>query len=222
MTTIIRLLPLAVIACLAWGCSDSSSFDGAQGNSAPSDDAPAVGDVAAQFTAQRPAKTYDDPSATVRDFLTAVCSGDDQTATSLLSTAAQEEAWKNGMAISADGFPQAKFDVSQVEHIDETEAHVMSVWSDVTPDGQTKTFQCVWLLSREQHGWCVYGMATKFLESMSPVILNFENHADMTKKQRWVEKQIAQHRQHQQTQSQEQGARPAIQQATRPTAEAAR
>ena len=116
---------------------------------------------------QRPEQAYTDPRQAVHDFLTSVKNGDDTSATALLSTAAQQEAWRNGMAISADGFPDANFEVSEVEFLNNnTEAHVMSVWSDTTPDGEIKAFRCVWLLNHEPHGWCVYGMATKYLESM--------------------------------------------------------
>ena len=45
-------------------------------------------------------------------------------------------------------------------------------------------------------------MANKFLESMDPIELNFENQADMQKKQKWAEQQIAQHLERQQQQVQ--------------------
>jgi hypothetical protein len=147
------------------------------------------------FVAQRPQKKYANPSESVSDFLIAVKSGDDVTATALLTTDAQKEAWTNGLAISGDGFPDAQFDVSEVEYLNQnSEAHVMSTWSDKTPYDEEKTFQCVWLLRRESHGWCIYGMATKFLEHLQPIVLNFENQADMQKRQQWAEQQIVKHR----------------------------
>lgn len=147
------------------------------------------------FTAQRPEKTYTDPSEAVSDFLVAVKSGEEAVATALLTTGAQREAWTNGLAISGEGFPAAKFDVSEVEYLNQnTEAHVMSTWADQTPQGERKTFQCVWLLRHEPHGWCIYGMATKFLEHLQPVVLNFENQVEMQKRQQWAEQQIVKHR----------------------------
>ena len=214
MRTSIHSLSLAIIACLTIGCSGTGSSDPSQAITQSNNVSPTDKTAKNGFVPKRPAQSYEDPRLTVQDFLTSVKSGDDQTATALLSTVAQEEAWKNGMAISADGFPAARFDVSEVEYLNENkEAHVMSVWSDATPYGETKTFRCVWLLRREPHGWCVYGMSTKFLESMDPIELNFENQADMQKKQRWAEQQIAQHLERQQPQVQG----PPVQQATHTT-----
>ena len=150
------------------------------------------------FQPVRPELEYKDPRDTVADFLASVKAGDDKTATSLLTTAAQKEAWKNGLAISADGFPDAEFQVSEVEYLRENaEAHVKSTWSDVTPAGEAQSCECVWLLNREPHGWCVYGMATKFLDHVPPVVLNFENQREMMKKQQWAAEQISRHRQQQ-------------------------
>ena len=154
-------------------------------------DVAATPETTPSFVAERPSTRYDDPRRAVNDFLVAVKSGDDKTATSLLTTDAQKEAWSNGMAISAEGFPDAKFDISEVEYIREnSEAHVMSTWSDTTPHGEHKSFQCVWLLRAEAHGWCIYGMAAKFLENVQPIVLNFENQTEMEKRQQWAEEQI--------------------------------
>jgi hypothetical protein len=144
------------------------------------------------FVAKRPGVSHAEPGTAVREFLEAVCSGDDTTATALLTTKAQYEAWRYGLAISGEGFPHAEFDVSEVEYLDGNQsAHVMSTWTDVDLDGLPRTFQCVWILRREAHGWAIAGMATKFLEGADPVILNFENQTEMTKQQRWAEQQIA-------------------------------
>lgn len=146
------------------------------------------------FVAQRPATRYDDPRQSVNDFLLAVKAGNDAVATQLLTTEAQREAWTNGMAISAEGFPDARFQISEVEYInDQKEAHVLSTWADRTPSGQEKTFQCVWLLKHEAHGWCIYGMASKFLDHVQPIVLNFEDQAEMLQRQQWAEQQIRKH-----------------------------
>lgn len=186
-------LPVIVIASFAVGCGDSSTpTANNSGETAPI----ATAEDMPGFEPARPATRYDDPRQSVNDFLVAVKSGDDKTATALLTTAAQQEAWTNGMAISGEGFPDARFDVSEVEYLkDNSEAHVMSVWADKTPYGEQKSFECVWLLRQETHGWCIYGMATKFLDNVQPIVLNFENQAEMQKRQEWAEQQIVAHRQ---------------------------
>jgi len=209
---------LTVLSCFSTGCgggpiSDLVGQAGEHAGSNSQSETPG-------FVAQRPEKSYQHPGETVNDFLVAVKSGEDELATALLTTLAQEEAWTNGLAISGEGFPAAKFDISEVEFLKEnTEAHVLSVWSDRTY-GQRKSFECVWLLRREQHGWCIYGMATKFLEELPPVILNFENQAEMQQRQRWAQQQIVKHQQLELEQQQAKAQGPqrpdVIQQATRP------
>ncbi len=215
MKTSFRSLTLVMVACLTFGCGRPASHSDPNSSTEP----PVASDAgASDFAPQRPTQTYGDPRDAVRDFLTAVQGGDKNTATSLLTSAAQEEAWENGLAISADGFPDAKFDVSEVKYVNgDSESHVMSVWSDETPAGETKTFQCVWLLRHEQQSWCIYGMATRFLESMAPVVLNFEDQSDMMNKQKWAAEQIAKHRQLQQKMVQG-----PVQQVARPTATSTR
>ncbi len=210
MKTSFRSLTLATVACLTFGCGRPASHSDPNSSTEP----PVASDAgASDFSPQRPTQTYGDPRDAVRDFLTAVQGGDKNTASSLLTSAAQEEAWENGLAISADGFAAATFDVSEVEYIKEnSESRVMSVWSDKTPAGEEKTFQCVWLLRNEQQSWCIYGMATKFLESVAPVVLNFEDQSDMMKKQEWAAQQIDKHRQLQQK-----NVQGPVQQAARPT-----
>lgn len=179
---------------VAVGCGGPSTDPVTSAQATPAADTTSS-DASPTFSAQRPAKTYVDPSVAVNDFLVAVKSGQDEAATSLLTTDAQKEAWTNGLAISSEGFADAQFEVSEVEYLNNNaEAHVMSLWSDVTQQGQRKSFQCVWLLRKESHGWCIYGMATKFLDDAPPVILNFENQNEMQRRQKWAEQQIAKHR----------------------------
>ena len=164
------------------------------------------------FQPKRATKTYSDPREVVVDFLQAFRDGRNDHATALLSTGAQEEAWKNGMAITAEQFPQAEFTISEIAYLDEnTKSHVMSTWSDVTATGKEKQETCVWILRKEPHGWCISGMASKFLEGVRPVELDFEDQADMQRKIRWAEDQIRRHRLAQQATQ-----RQPVQQANRP------
>lgn len=185
-------------AALAVGCGGSQEPQVADdgGETASSSDQ--------GFQAVRPAKQYSDPRESINDFLVAVKTGDDNSATALLTTDAQREAWTHGLAISAEGFPDAKFEVSEVEYLEEnTEARVMSVWENKSQYGKEKSFQCVWFLRAESHGWCVYGMATKFLDHIRPAMLNFENQVAMQKEQAWAQQQIENYAALQQSQQQQ-------------------
>ena len=183
-------LIVALLTALSFGCSDSPQTEVA--TSGQQAGQPAT-QLKTGFTPVRPAKTYSDPQHTVNDFLVAVTTGDDQTATSLLTTKAQEEAWSNGLAISSDGFPNARFKMTETMIDPNTgiDAEVGTVWMD----GNDETYPCVWILKKEQHGWCIAGMATKFLESAPPVVLPFEDQKEMARRQQEANRLIQEHRQ---------------------------
>jgi hypothetical protein len=211
------VVTLALFCCLVIGCGADDTTVVSEATVTPN--AATTEGSAPSFKPVRSKVEYEDPRDTVTEFLASVRAGDDATATSLLTTAAQQEAWKNGLAISADGFPDAEFQVAEVEYLrDNTEAHVKSTWSDITPTGESQSFECVWLLNREPHGWCVYGMATKFLDHVPPVILNFENQREMMKKQQWAAELISRHRQQQVAD----GSRGPVQQAMRNSTQSTR
>lgn len=190
MRTIRYLSTACVTIAFVIGCGEKTPPE-----STPADSS-AASDENAGFRPQRPTHRYDDPRQAVHDFLVAVKTGEESTATALLTTAAQKEAWSNGMAISSEGFPDAAFEVSEVNYLEgKTEAEVWSTWADKTPYGEEKSFECVWLLREEPHGWCIFGMAAKFLEGVPPVVLPFEDQAEMAKRQQWADQKIREQRQ---------------------------
>lgn len=169
MRTLPSCLTLVILATFI-GCSEQPAS-----TTAGSSDSNAQ----AEFVPIRPTKPYETPEATVADFLVAVKAGDDNAATSLLSTASQRDAWSNGMGITTEGFPNSDFQIADVEYLEgNQEAHVMCRGSDVSIyDGTPASFDCVWLLRREPHGWSIYGMGSQ-VEGIN-VLLNFENQAEM-------------------------------------------
>lgn len=140
------------------------------------------------FVLLTPTKIYDNAGDSVRDFLHAITTGDDKTATSLMSYAAQKETWANGLALSSDGFPGTRFSITDTEQISPTVTHVETTWIDE----QQNSYPCVWLLRKEQHGWCIFAMATKFMENADPVVLPFEDHEKLKKVQEAAMRQMRQ------------------------------
>ncbi len=196
----IAVFSITVALSLAIGCSESTtpSANAPGSTQTTSTPGPAVANAAAPtansmpgFVAKRPKASYTDPRQAVYDFLVSVKTGDHETATALLTTGAQQEAWKNGLAISGDGFPDAQFSISESQLLENQEAHVMTVWQNEREAGVQKSFECVWLLRQEPHGWCIHGMATR-LEVEPPQVLelNFENQAEMQQRQQWAQKQM--------------------------------
>lgn len=185
------ILSFALIATLSLGCGDSPQTDVAtNGNSTSA----ATDDTDENFVPISPGKVYNDPRDSVRDFLMAITRGDDKTATSLLTYAAQRETWSNGLALTSEGLPGTNFTVGHAEQVKEDETHVETTYVDE----QDNTYPCVWLLRKENEGWRIFAMATKFMEGAAPVILPFEDHAEMERRHKAAVQQLnAQHQRNQ-------------------------
>lgn len=194
-----RIATISLISLtVSLGCSEtppsetSSTAPSAQQTASVANPPAAKNAAMPGFQPQRPDQNYADPRQTVTDFLVAVKAGDHNVATTLLSTAAQQEAWKNGLAITSEGFPDASFKISEAEILEgNQEAHVMTVWDNVREFGGQNEFECVWLLRNESHGWCVYGMAMRLeVEPPQPLVFNFENQPEMQRRQAWAAEQM--------------------------------
>lgn len=180
-------ISFAAVMSFVVGCSDAptatsqaptTSSPGAPSQVIPNA-APAAGDQAG-FVPVNPTKRYDDPRETVHDFLTAITVGDDKTATSLMSYAAQRETWSNGLALSSEGLPGTNFKITATEVVKPSvESHVETTWVDEN----NNAYPCVWLLKNEKNGWCIYGMATRYMENAPPVMLDFEDHEKLRQAQ---------------------------------------
>jgi hypothetical protein len=130
------------------------------------------------------------PDAVVRQFLEAVKAADHLAADQLLTAAARAESEKSGLSVAPPGSPTATFTVGEVEYLKEQAgAHVASQWSDVVED-EPRTDTIVWILRKEAEGWRIAGMATKVFEDEPPLILNFEDHQEMQRKQALVEEEL--------------------------------
>ncbi len=131
-----------------------------------------------------------DPAQTVENFLAAVKAADDQTAERLLTTLAREKTAELDIVVAPPGSETASFEVGQVEYLSKTEAHVSSIWIDLDLDGQSQSDKIVWALRRSADGWRIAGMATQVFEDQPMLFLNFEDPADMLRKQQLVEEEI--------------------------------
>ncbi len=157
---------------------------------------------AKQATGQAPKAAsrvrHAEPKESVAKFLEALRSGDDQLASSMLTSKAQEEMARTEAAIKPPGSSTAKFDVTEVELMGDAKdgAHVLSTWTDTNLDGSEETYEIVWLLRKEAEGWAIAGMATKVFDDQEPLILNFEDPIDAQRKREAVDEEIARRTQH--------------------------
>jgi hypothetical protein len=129
------------------------------------------------------------PDKVVGQFLAAVSKGDKTTANNLLTPLARTKTAEMQMELPG-GSPTAEFQVGEVELVDQGGAHVACDWTDVDAEGQRHTDKVIWVLRQEDEGWRIAGMATKVFEDQLPVILNFEDPADMIRKQELVQQEM--------------------------------
>lgn len=132
------------------------------------------------------------PDGTVVEFLNAVRAGDDQKASTLLTSKAREEMQAANMYVQPPGSPNAQFEIGEVKSMPEHGgAHVDSTWTDVTPSGEQRAYDITWILRKEGSTWRVAGMATKLFEDMPPLVLNFEDPTDMRAQVEAAESELA-------------------------------
>jgi hypothetical protein len=132
----------------------------------------------------------DDPAAAVAVFLEALRSGDDETATQMLSTIAREKTVALTGNIKPPASDTAKFAVGKVVFIGDDGAQVTSTWTDLDEEGEPVTDTAIWVLRKEEAGWRVAGVAAEVFPGEPPVLQNFEDPEDMFRKQEMVRKEI--------------------------------
>lgn len=130
------------------------------------------------------------PDQAVFKFLEAVRTGDEQTADSMLTPLARQKTQEMEMVVAPPGSDTASFEVNGVEMISADGAHVSCVWSDVDEAGERSSDTIIWMVRREFDGWRIAGMATKIFADQPPLFLNFEDPADMIRKQQMLQAEI--------------------------------
>ena len=135
---------------------------GCAGSESPSPTTQAPSSATSSATEQPAAATTPDtstPERAVAVFLDAVRRGDDQVASSMFTPLAREKTAELDIQVAPRGSDTAKFDVGEVQYLDEaqTGARVKSAWTDLDPEGKPRTDDIVWMLRRAADGWRVAG-----------------------------------------------------------------
>ncbi|WP_146532757.1 hypothetical protein [Rubripirellula reticaptiva] len=107
--------------------------------------------------------------------------GADTGAGSLLTTRAQAELKRIGIAVTPIGSPNAKFTVTRSEAFPEQPNSMLvhTIWTEPGADGTTTNTEVVWALERESVGWRISGLAMDQGGSEGPQFIDFENGARM-------------------------------------------
>lgn len=172
------------------------SLSGCGANSQSTDDASAdvpnsqTSEVGLSSQAPPIEGSTSDPAQVVEKFLSAVKSADERTAERLLTKLARRKTTELGIAVDPDGSDTASFEVGEVRYISQSEVHVASIWTELDEDGQPQSDRIVWALRRSADGWGIAGMATQVFEDQPPLFLDFEDPADMLRKQQLVEEEF--------------------------------
>jgi hypothetical protein len=162
---------LAALAVAISGCGSSTTPTTASANSA----APAT---ASATTGPKVA----DATNVVAQFLDAVRrGGEDNGASQLLTSHAQAVLQRLGRTVQPIGSPDAVFSVTRAEAIPDTPnaALVHSIWTEPVGEGKKESYQVVWALESEPAGWRISGLAMDLQPGQEPMIVDFENAAQM-------------------------------------------
>ena len=130
------------------------------------------------------------PEAVVGEFLEAVRVGDDDKATRLLTTLVRTRTAEMEMVVAPPGSDTAKFQVQKTE-LKADAAQVTADWTDLDSDGRPHTDRIIWILHQTDEGWRISGMATQLFAGEEPIVLDFENPAEMLAKQKQAEEELA-------------------------------
>jgi len=168
-----------VLLATASGCGKSES-PSANATSAPQ---------SATYAADKKQETIDISKATetVSRFLDAIRRGGDTGgAHALLTKDACGVLEGLGRTVQPIGSPSATFTVTRSEAIEDhpNMALVHSTWAEPgtqTPQGSTpdESYQVVWALQWEQGVWKISGLAMELDPEQPPMIVDFEDHAQM-------------------------------------------
>src|SRR6185369_12987163 len=63
------------------------------------------------------------------------------------------------------------------------------MWTDIGDDGKPQSNQFVWALRLQPEGWRVAGVAVEMFPNQPPLLLDFEDPADMIQKQQMAEQE---------------------------------
>jgi hypothetical protein len=129
----------------------------------------------------------DPPDVAVRQFLEAIRVGNHKQAEGMLTDLARQKTAEADLMVAPPGSPTAKFEIAEMEIIENQVAHVACVWTDVGDDGKPQSNEFVWALRLQPVGWRIAGVAVQLFPNQPPLLLDFEDPADMLRKQQMAE-----------------------------------
>ena len=183
MQPFFRILSLITVIS-AVGCGSETSV-------------PLSGNTPATTIAQELKVDTSSPETALEGFLDALRTGDDVQARLVLTSKAQQETEKHDLAVAPQGSSTAKFGLGETNYVGREGrlAHVTSWWTDLDQDSQPFRYDIVWVLKQETPGWRVSGLSTRLFEGGNPVLLDFEDPAEMERNTLAARQELMEHMQ---------------------------
>ena len=130
--------------------------------------------------------------AVVGTFLQAIKRGDEQAALAMLTEVARAKTQELGLSVAPPVKDTATYSIGDCEAVGDTDdiVHVATTWKDTDEDGFTSTDNVIWVCRLDPEGWRVVGMAMRIFPDLPPLLLDFEDPADMLAKQQLVADEI--------------------------------
>lgn len=170
------LAALAGLVMIAAGCGKSGDAGAPPPASIPATD--------------QTAAASSDPAGVVNAFLDAIRTGNDEKAMSLLTPLARQKAKETNRSPTPPASDTARFEVGEVKLVGDSGAQVACKWTDLDESGKPHTDKALWVCRRDTEGWRVAGVAAIVFEGEDPLLLDFENPAEMAQKQEWLRAEI--------------------------------
>lgn len=135
------------------------------------------------------------PEEILQQFLTAVKAGEKEKAENLLTVLAREKTAAEGLGINNLSNANVTFEIQGKQLLampdGKEAAHVSCAFTEKFDDGNTESHNIIWALRKETAGWRVAGMAFTPFPGELPVLMNFEDPADMLQKQKLLAEEHA-------------------------------
>jgi hypothetical protein len=130
--------------------------------------------------------------AVVSTFLQAIKRGDEQGALAMLTDVARAKTQELGLSVAPPVKDTATYSIGNCEAVGDADdiVHVATTWTDTDEDGFTSTDNVIWVCRLDPEGWRVVGMAMRIFPDLPPLLLDFEDPADMLAKQQLVADEI--------------------------------
>ena len=133
----------------------------------------------------------DDPKIAVAAFLEALRTGNDEAAMKLLTATARQKAIEAKRSPAPSASETARFELGNVKYVADDGAQVECTWIDLDETGKPHSDRATWVCRKETGGWRVAGVAANVFPGEPPLLLNFEDPAEMQQKQAWLRDEMA-------------------------------